>query len=55
MGQVTIGSDDCETPIHATTLEGIHDLLDDGHEVDGDRIPDPDNKPIPTGDNYQLV
>ena len=30
--------------------EGINDLLADGHEVDDDGFPNPENKPIPTGD-----
>ena len=42
MGEVTIGSNDHETPIHENTREGINDLLDNGHEVDDDRLPDPD-------------
>ena len=47
--------DACETPIHETTLEDIYDLLATGHEVDYDRLPDPDNKPILTGYTYQSV
>ena len=39
-----------ETPIHETTREGINDLLDDGYEVNDDRLPDQNNKPIATGD-----
>ena len=53
MGDVAVGSDARKTPIHATTLEGINDLLDDGHEVDDDRLPANENKPIPTGNTDQ--
>ena len=48
---VAIVSDARETPIHETKLEGINDLLDDGYEVYDDRLPYPENKPIPTGNN----
>ena len=52
-GDFAIGSNARETLIHATTQEGINDLLDGGHEVDYDRLLDTDNKPIPTGDADQ--
>ena len=51
--EYVIGSNSSETPIHATTQEGINDLLDDGHEVDYDRLLDTNNKPIPTGSSDQ--
>ena len=50
-----IVSDAHDTPIRATIREGINYLLNDGYEVDYDRIPAPDNKPIPTGDTYWPV
>ena len=31
----------------------MNDLLDDVYEVDDDIIPDPENKPIPTGNTDQ--
>ena len=49
-GEFAVKSDSRETPIHVTTLEDIYALLEDGYKVDDDRIPDPKNKPIPTGD-----
>ena len=51
-GEFTIGSDARETPIHETNKEDINDLLDSGHKVDYDRLPDLDNKPSPAGDAY---
>ena len=39
-----------ETPIHATTQENINDFLEVGYEVNDDRLPDQNNKPIATGD-----
>ena len=54
-GEVDIGSYARETPIHATTREGINHLLDGGHGVDDDRLLDPENKTIPTGYTYQPV
>ena len=53
--EVTIGSDSCETLIHADNWEGINDLLDDSYEVDDDRLLDPKNKFIPKGDIYLPV
>ena len=38
-GVVAIGSDSYENPIHATNREDINDLLDDGYEVNDDRLP----------------
>ena len=37
-----------ETPINETTQEDINAHLAVGHEVDDDRLPDIENKPIPT-------
>ena len=50
-GEVVIISDAHETPIHATNLEGINDLLGDGYQVDDDRLKDPDNKSRPASNN----
>ena len=47
--EVAVKYDARETPIHATTRQGIHDLLADGYKVDDARILAPENKPIPTG------
>ena len=44
-----IGSDVCETPVHATTRQDINALLEDGYEIGDDRLPAPDNKPSATG------
>ena len=44
-----------ETPIHKITSEDINDLLDSAHKVDYDRLPDPENGPIPTGNTYKSV
>ena len=38
-----------DNPIHKTTQEDINDILDSSHEVDYDRLPDPDKKISPTG------
>ena len=54
-GEVAIGSDARETPIHATTREVINDLLDDGYEVDDDIFTAPENKPIPAGDTHRTL
>ena len=54
-GEFAIRSDACETPIHESTKEDINDLLDSGHEVDDDRIPDTKNKPIPTVDTVKIL
>ena len=48
-GGVAIRYDARKTPIHATNLEGINDLMVDGYEVDDDRLPATKNKPIPIG------
>ena len=47
-----IGSDARETLIHETTQEGINNLLDDGHEFNDYRLPDPDSKPRCKVDTY---
>ena len=46
-GGVAIGSNVCETPIHATNREVVNDLLADEYEVGDDILPDPENKPSP--------
>ena len=54
-GGVVIRSYARETPINATTREGINDLLYGGYEVNDDRLTSPNNKTIPTGDTDQPV
>ena len=48
-GGGVIRSDARETPVNATTQEGIYDLLSNVYEVDYDRLPYLKNKPIHTG------
>ena len=55
MGEVAVGYDARDTPIHETTQEGINDLLADGYEDDDDRLPAPEKKPSPTGNTDQPV
>ena len=54
-GGGAIVSNSCETPIHATTQEGVNYLLVDGYEVDDNILPTPNNKPIPTDDTDHPV
>ena len=53
--EVAVESDDCGTPICATTREDINDLLEDGYEVDDDRLTAPENTPSNTGKTGQPV
>ena len=48
-------SDKRETPIHETNRQNLNDILSYGYEVDYDRLPYPENKPIPTGNTDQPV
>ena len=54
-GEVAVESDSHDNPIHATTREDKNALLEDGYEVDDDRLPSPKNKPSATGDTDQPV
>ena len=54
-GGVVVKYNARESPIHATTWEAIHYLLTDRYKANDDKLPDPDNKPIPTGDAYRPV
>ena len=54
-GGVAFKYDDRETPIHETTREDINYLLADGYKVDDDILPDPENKPSPTGNTDRPV
>ena len=52
---VAIVSNARDIPLRETTWEGINDLLDDGYEVNDDRLSDLNNKPTPIGDNERPV
>ena len=54
-GEVAVEYDSCDTPIHATTVEDINDLLAYGYKVDNDRLPAPENTPSNTGKMDQPV
>ena len=54
-GAGVIRSDARETPVNATTQEGIYDLLSNVYEVDYDRLPYIKNKPIHTGNTELKV
>ena len=49
-GGGAVESDAHKTPINETTIEDINALLEDSYEVDDDRLPDTDKKPIAKGD-----
>ena len=54
--EVVIGSDARETPIHATNQDDINYILDDGYEVDDDRLPYPEkNSPLQAILNNQYI
>ena len=53
--EVAVKYDVRETHINTTTQEYIHGLLQDGHEDNEHRIPDPENTPRATGETDLTV
>ena len=52
-GEVAVESDSRDTPIHATTVEDINDILAYGYKFDDDRLPAPENTQNNTGKTEQ--
>ena len=53
VGEVTVESVACETPIHETTRQDINVLLKDGYKVNDYRLPAPEYTPRNTDKTYQ--